>query len=89
MNQQNTLQGPGRLSAVIKLFSGYSGFNLCSWVKSIYERLTTESVTPGVHAVCCFQDRSASLKALSPGLVSKLFDFHPAVLFQKDEYVSK
>ena len=89
MNQQNTLQGPESSSGVIKLFSGYSGLTLCSWVKSIYECLTTGSLAPGAHAVCCFQGRSASLKALAPALVSRLFDFHPALLFQKDDYVSK
>ena len=89
MNQQNTLQGPGRSSAVIKLFSGYSGFNLCSWVKSITSSSATESLTPGADAVGCFQGPSVIFKALAPALAGRFFDISPAVLFQKDDYASK
>ena len=79
LNQQSTLQGLGSLSIVIKLFSGYSGFTLCPWVKSLYECLYRRSLDPGTHAVYCFKTVRLPVKRWS-WVCRQAFRFSPCCI---------
>ena len=87
MNQQNTLQGPGRLSIVINCFQA---------IQALLYVLGSNLFT----SACL---RGHWLRVLTPSIVSRpllpvrrwswvcrqAFRFHPAVLFQKDDDASK